>query len=569
MFSVTNITKRYGDVDVLKGISFDVGVCQKVALVGSNGVGKTTLLSIIAGLEEPDSGKVSISSDALLGYLPQQIKVDVSCTIAEYLGDVTGYDQLVSEMSSIEMDLTKKPENAELLQQYGRLQEKFERIDGYDFDARAKATLGGLGLDDVDVQRRLSDLSSGQRSKVALAGVLLLGRDILLFDEPTNNLDMPALIWLEHFLRETSATVIIVSHDRRLLDKIADKVFEINWFSREIREFGGTYTNFLQEKEREFAHDLKGFDEHVAEVKRLRKAQTDKSVWAAKSAAGGAKRDNDKYLRGRQKDRAKGVARSSKALEKRILQKGEVDVPQKKERPDMTIDAPSRTGRNFLVDVQAAIVKLDKQFSLGPFDFEIKPKERIAIMGSNGVGKTTLLQVLAGKLKLSSGNMDVALNLQIGVFDQEHEILQRDLKVKDAFMELADVSSENAGYILSKLGLVGSGTLKKLVNQLSPGERARVILASFVARQTELLLLDEPTNHLDIEAAEELETALSSYDGALVVISHDRYFLEKVGFDRFVVVEDGLVRSIKNVSSYLQQIARKVRKFQYHAPNGK
>ena len=308
MFTLKHICKSYGTLNVLSDISFSLTNGQKVALVGSNGVGKSTLLKIIAGIEKPDSGSIEFPNDVSIGYLPQEIDISQNNTIEKYLKGITGLEELEEKMQELESNLT----DPKKLDEYSNLQSIYTHLDGYVFEHRMEIILKGFGLTDITPNTSLKYLSGGQKNKVALAGILLKGVDILLLDEPTNNLDLPALIWLENSLLKSKAICLIVSHDRRFLDKVTSKVFEIEWYSRQIISYTGTYTNYLEIKEKQLQEQKKLYSLQQEEIKRLKESARQKKEWGKKGAKQDVS-DHDKYSRGVQRDRAAKSSKTARA----------------------------------------------------------------------------------------------------------------------------------------------------------------------------------------------------------------------------------------------------------------
>src|ERR1035437_5915453 len=316
MIKVQDIQKSYGSKNVLSNVSFSLGRGQKVALVGHNGTGKTTLLKILAGLEDQDAGSINIASHACIGYLPQDTSLSENKTVMGYLRQVSGIDVLEKEMESLSAEL----DNAEKVKRYSEVQSTYEHLDGYSFVHRAKVILSGFGLDNIELDRSLSNLSSGQKSKVVLTGILLKGVDLLLLDEPTNNLDLPALIWLEDFLQKSEASCIIVSHDRRFLDKIVRKIFELDWHTHTITITGGKYSDYLEMITKRISGQKEKYRLQQEEIDRLNESVREKKAAAIRGSHWSPK-DNDKFLRGFKRDKATKSAKVAKTIEKRIDRK--------------------------------------------------------------------------------------------------------------------------------------------------------------------------------------------------------------------------------------------------------
>lgn len=555
MITVKEINKSYGTQAVLTDVSFSIGAGQKVALVGANGVGKSTLLRLIAGLELADSGVVEVLRGACLGYLPQDADASDTETIEAYLRRTSGIALIEERMKTLQKKLTD-PRSQE---EYSGLEEQYVRMDGYAFSHRMGAVLGGFGLADISPSRSLATLSGGERSKVALSAILLKGVDVLLLDEPTNNLDLPALIWLEEFLRESKATCVIVSHDRRFLDRIVSKVFEIDWHSRQVVVHRGGYSDYLEFKAKELRRMKAAYAAQQDEIKRLEQTVHEKKRWAG-SGAKQKVTDNDKFLQGVMRDRAAKSAKRAKAVESRLEQMEKIEKPR--ERPPLEIPLEPQRG------VAAQGIRLEKVvagydgFRIGPITLDIPYGSRMGIMGVNGSGKSTLLKTITGELEPCAGKIVVGSSLIIGNLMQSHEDLGRATTLAQYLMDEAGaegLSEQKMYFLLRRFGFE-SEEARKPIRNLSPGGRARLIVAGFALRGANVLVLDEPTNHLDIEAIEALEEVLETYTGSVILVSHDRYFLERAHLTETLVMEKGNLRRMPSYESYVTAATAEAKK---------
>jgi ATP-binding cassette subfamily F protein 3 len=518
------IHKAYGTITVLDDISFSLERRQKAGLIGYNGTGKTTLLKILAGLIEPDSGEVTVRKGAVIGYMPQDTSLVSDETIRDYVRRVSGISELEEQMEKSEEAMVE-----------------YERRDGYTFYHRLDVMLAGFGLADVSSDRPINSLSSGQKSKVFMAGVLLSDPDILLLDEPTNNLDLPALIWLEDFLQRADAACIIVSHDRLFLDRIVRKIFEIDWHTRTLNITSGRYSDYLARKEKEMARQWREHEAQQEEIKRLEE-QARKKKQEALSGSRYMGTDNDKFLRGFKRDRAGKSGKQAKAIEKRIEQMEIVEKPVERDvfRIHLQPTKPEGTRDITLTDVVAGYA--DDGFKVGPVSLSVPYGSRVVILGLNGTGKTTLLKTLSGELPALSGSVSRGNALVIGNLTQEHDNLPREESIKDFLTRRAGIQVQEAYALAVKFGFKAA-EIDKPISALSPGGRARLLFALFSALSANALILDEPTNHLDLEALEALEEAVAHYEGTIVLVSHDRRFLEKFHpTDTYVLSEGNLSR---------------------------
>ncbi len=553
MLKVKDIYKSYGSLNVLSSVSFFLEQGQKVALVGPNGVGKTTLLRILAGLEESDAGKIEISKNARIGYLSQDTSLVGKETIIDYLRRTTGIDLLEKKME----ELLPNIDDPTIAHKYYDAQEQYQHLDGYSFSHRAEVILSGFGLDGVGIDRNLSELSSGQKNKVALTGILLRGVDLLLLDEPTNNLDLPALIWLEDFLQKSEAACIIISHDRRFLDRVVKKIFELDWRSKTLAITGGTYTDYLEMKIKNLRRAKEEYRIQQEEIKRLSEQAREKRADAQKGARW-AGTDNDTFLRGFKRDRAGKSGRTAKAIEKRIDQMEKKEKPVERDPFEISLEAEKNPG-TLNIRLNNVITVYPNGFGIGPISLEVRYGNRVGIMGLNGSGKSTLLKTITGQLDPLSGTVEIGSGIKIGNMMQEHETLPKEQSLLTFLREKTELSEQHSYAKLAKFGF-DERQVKQLIGTLSPGGRARLLLAYFSALSVNVLILDEPTNHLDIEAMEALEETLKSYDGTIFLVSHDRYFLEKTNPDFTYVLSDGMLTGISDYREYVVFAEERARK---------
>lgn len=536
------IHKAYGTITVLEDISFSLEKGQKVGLIGYNGTGKTTLFKILAGLVEPDSGKVTVRKGSVIGYMPQDTSLVSDETIRDYLHRVSG-------IGALEEYLDKSPEALA----------KYEHRDGYAFDHRVDVMLAGFGLRDVSGDRPINSLSSGQKSKVFMAGVLLSDPDVLLLDEPTNNLDLPALVWLEDFLMRSDAACIIVSHDRLFLDRVVRKIFEIDWHTRTLNITSGRYSNYLVRKEKESARQWAKHEAQQEEIKRLTE-QARKKKAKAISGSRYMGTDSDKFLRGFKRDRASKSGKQAKAIEKRIEQMEIIEKPIERDvfRIHLRPTKPEGSRDIALTDVVTGYA--DDGFKVGPISVTIPYGSRVVILGLNGTGKSTLLKTISGELELLNGRVIRGNALVIGNLMQEHDNLPRGESIKDFLMRrVAGIAVQDAYALAVKFGFKAT-EINKEIAALSPGGRARLLFALFSALSANVLLLDEPTNHLDLEALEALEEAVAHYEGTIVLVSHDRYFLERFRPTDTYVLADGKLARQESFEAYAANAEREAKR---------
>lgn len=553
MIRAKELQKSYGSLTVLSDVSFSLGRGQKVALVGNNGTGKTTLLKIIAGLEEFDAGTLEIARDTCIGYLPQDTSLSGDGTVSAYLRQVAGIDVLEKEIEELSTNLNDPATTV----RYGEVREKYEHLDGYAFDRRMEVMLSGFELNDIGLEHMLSNLSSGQKSKVALAGILLKGVDLLLLDEPTNNLDLPALIWLEDFLQKSGAACIVVSHDRRFLDRVVRKIFEIDWYTHTLNITGGTYSDYLEMAAKRIVRQKEEYRLQQEEIERLNDRARQKRIDADRGARWMGT-DNDKFLRGFKRDQAGKSSRVAKSLEKRIEQMDKIEKPVERDPFEISLEAETVSGTlNIrLINVVAGYAD---GFRVGPVSFEVGYGDRVGIMGLNGSGKSTLLKTITGQLLPLSGKIEIGSGIKIGNMMQEHETLPRDHTLLDFLTERAHLKERDSYSTLSRFGF-DERQVRLPINTLSPGGRARFLLALFSAQSVNMLVLDEPTNHLDLEALGALEETISTYRGTVLLVSHDRYFLEKSLLDITYILSKGTFTRILDYKVYVKSSEERAQK---------
>jgi ATPase subunit of ABC transporter with duplicated ATPase domains len=514
-----DISKSFAAVKVLDRVSLVVSAGDRVGIVGPNGIGKSTLLRVLAGLEQPDGGQ--IVRTGAVGYLPQEPEARPGETVRDYLARRTGVGAAEREMDGLAARLGTEPEHATA---YMEALERFLALGGEDFEARVGAVLSEVGLGRRSA-REVSSLSGGEAARAALAAILLARFDVFLLDEPTNNLDFAGLDRLEGFLGQLPAGVVLVSHDRAFLDRTIDRVVEIEAETRRVHEYAGTWTEYEASRERARAQHEAAYADYVDEKKRystllaVRRQEAHLLGGERKLArqTGGSDRRPTNALRGK-------VNQARNHLER--LE--EVEKPWTPWRLELEFASAAPTG--IIAELAGAVVELGS-FTLGPVDLELHWADRLAVVGRNGSGKTTLIRALLGELPLARGTRRIGPAVAFGELNQARDLFGGVL-LSD-FTELSGLTPTDARTRLAKFAL-GADDVERAAPHLSPGERTRAALALLTARGVNCLILDEPTNHLDLEAIEELETALETYTGCLIVVTHDRRFLERLAVNRTI-----------------------------------
>lgn len=527
LISVSNLTKSFGARVLLDGVSFHINERERVALIGDNGSGKTTLLKIILGEEEPDSGSVNRDSTVRIGYLPQEVDLpDTAQMLYAVMGITPELLDLAIQIREIETyinDSGNMPDEL-LSARYSELSHTFDTFRGFDLQIEAQVILKGLGFNESDLYKPIQELSGGQKTRAALARLLLLSPDILLLDEPTNHLDISAREWLQSYLRERYAgAAIIVSHDRYFLDHIVTRVIEIE--DQTTYCYNGNYSQFAEKKRAVTEERLKSYMLQQKEIARLEKA-----IQTLFSDRKFKRRDSKE----KQLDRIKKTApvHSQKTISANFA-------------------SAARTGRDVLKIRELSMSYPGKTLFRG-LNLIIERGKKIGIVGPNGSGKTTLLKILSGQVDADEGSFTFGLNVEPTYFAQEFDHLVPNRTVLEELLDDADITTAEARDLLAKFLFIGNDAFKQ-VHTLSGGEMCRLALAKIIAGSPNLLLLDEPTNHLDIRSRESLERALRTYDGTILVASHDRYLLDAICTD-ILEIKDGKWKSFAgNYTEYLER----------------
>ena len=557
MLKVTDLAKRFPDGPVLERVSFVLNDGEKAGLVGPNGSGKSTLLRILAGRLRPTSGSVVLGRGDRIGYQEQALADDLHLTLAEALA--AAQPELVAARAELERqaeamaDPAATPaERERAIAAYGLAAERFEGLGGYELEHRAAAVRAGLGLDAIDPDRPVATLSGGQKTRLALARLLLAEPTILLLDEPTNYLDLPALLWLEEFVAESRCAAIIVSHDRRFLDRTVTSIFELDPDTHTLTRYPGTYSVYAAAKRRE---EEKYAARYQDQVERIEAAEREIRSLKGKAAATEGSTIHFHYRKV-----AKGVARRAKVQERRLERflAGEERLERPEEPKRLYLEdllASALPDGRLAVAAEGLRVAYGENVVLHDVSLALHGGERLALVGPNGSGKSTLLRALAGLLP-AGGTIRLGEGVRLGYLPQEHIVTGAagERSLLQTFRADVVMHEDEARAFLDKF-LFSGETVYRRVADLSYGERARLALAQLVVSGANVLLLDEPTSHLDLPALERIEAVLAEYPGALLVASHDRYFLDAIGVTGYLRLEDGRVQQLLDLDSYEALVA--------------
>lgn len=531
ILSCQNITKSFGGDVVIKHASFHIEEHEKAAIVGINGAGKSTLLKMIVGELEPDEGIIAVSKDKTVGYLAQNEVIDSTRTIYEEVlsakQPVIDMEQEIRQMEG-RMDKVPEQELEAFMEKYERLVHQFELADGYTYRSEVTGVLIGLGFSEADFSKTQAELSGGQKTRAALCRLLVTKPDLLLLDEPTNHLDMESIGWLENYLLNYKGAVLIVSHDRYFMDKIVSKVIEV--FKHQANSYTGNYTAYAQKKAQVRAAELRAYYNQQQEIKhqeeviaKLKSFNREKSIKRAES--------REKLLDKMQR------------LDKPVDELTEIHLRL----------TPSVTSGNDVIRVERLAKSFDGKKLFEQVDFSIFRGERVALIGNNGTGKTTILKILNEMLPADAGEITLGTNVQIGYYDQEHQVLhpQKTLfeEISDDYPHLTNTQIRN---VLAAFLFTNDDVFKR-IGDLSGGERGRVSLAKLMLSEANFLILDEPTNHLDITSKEILENALVHYEGTVFFVSHDRYFINRTATRILDLHEQQVFNYIGNYDYYLEK----------------
>jgi ATPase subunit of ABC transporter with duplicated ATPase domains len=535
------LAAAHGDRVLFSGLDLVVGPGDVIGLVGANGAGKSTLLRLLVGVETADTGTVTVSPPgATIGYLPQEPDRRPGETMRQFLARRAGVAAAQEEMQSAADALAAGDSGAD--EDYSSGLERWLALGGADLDERAGAVLAGLGLA-VDLDYEMTGLSGGQAARAGLASLLLSRYDVFLLDEPTNDLDLDGLARLEEFVAGLRSGIVLVSHDREFLARTVTGVVELDLAQQQVTTYGGGYAAYLAEREVARRHARADYDDYAGTRASLQDRARSQRAWMEKGVRNARRKqpDNDKIGRKFRTEATEKQAAKARQTERLIERLDVVDEPRKEWDLRMEIAAAPRAGA-IVATLRGAVVRRGS-FTLGPVNLQIDWADRVAMTGPNGSGKTTLLDALLGRTALDEGHSALGPGVVVGEVDQARGLFLGGEPLIDAFRTaVPGMMPADARTLLAKFGLRADHVLRP-ADTLSPGERTRAALALLQARGVNLLVLDEPTNHLDLPAIEQLESALESYPGTLLLVTHDRRMLETVTTNRRIDMADGRITS--------------------------
>ncbi|EJS63665.1 ABC transporter ATP-binding protein [Bacillus cereus] len=540
--SVNNVTKSFGGNIIFENISLEIKNGERVGLVGRNGSGKTTIFQLLTGMESLDAGTIHMKKGTRIGHVAQIPRFDEEMTVYDVLSSAFKAEkELEQEMHVLEKNMAEEQEPSalqKLMERYGVIQEKFTFLGGYEIEANITKVANGLQVTEL-FPRSFMELSGGEQTKISLAYMLLQKPDLLLLDEPTNHLDLFAVEWLEQFLKEYTGTVMVISHDRYFLDEVVTKIFDLE--DGEIHVYHTNYSQFVAEKEERLLQEFQAYQEQQKKIKKMKEAIKRLREWANQA------NPPNEGLHKRARNMERALERIEK-LKRPILERKQMGLQ---------FEGQERSGKDVVVMKEVSKGFADRSL-FEHANLHVRFQERAAIVGRNGTGKTTLLKLLLEEIEPDAGEIRIGSSVKIGYLSQ-HAYGNMKSNVLEAFRECVAVTEGEARHILAKFLFYGPAVFKK-VTQLSGGEKMRLRLAQLMYQDINFLILDEPTNHLDIESREVLEEALEQYNGTILAVSHDRYFLNKLFEKTYWIDERKLFEFAGNYAWARQKWEEKVEK---------
>lgn len=536
LLQANNVMRRFGADVLFHDINLQIQEHGRTALVGRNGAGKTTLLKMIAGITSPDEGTISKSKDLTIGYLAQDQGLDSQNSIWAELDLVFApLHKMEKQIHQLENQLASlDPATKEFqltTEKYSQLQSAFKKQGGFEYESRMRGILKGFGFEEADYQTAINSLSGGQKTKLALAKILLQSPDLLILDEPTNHLDMNVLAWLEDYLKSYQGALLVVSHDRYFLDRVVSDIYDLD--NHTLRHYTGNYTQFMQHKQEWLTAKWKHYEQQQKKIAKLEDFVNRNIVRAS-------------------------TTKRAQARRKQLEKMDRMDRPETDDRSIHFHFHSDKDSGNEVLDVDRAVVGYNDQKLAGPLSFSVRKPQRVGIIGPNGIGKSTLLKSILDRIPLISGSIKLGANLQIGYYDQEQQQLHPEKSVlNEVWDDHSNVPEKDIRSLLGSFLFVGDDVYK-LVHDLSGGEKARLELTKLSFKPINFLILDEPTNHLDIDSREVLENAINEFSGTVLFISHDRYFINQVATDVLDMSATGIKHYEGDYDDYLEAVNKEL-----------
>lgn len=536
LLQANNVMRRFGADVLFHDINLQIQGHGRTALVGRNGAGKTTLLKMIAGITSPDEGTISKSKDLTIGYLAQDQGLDSQNSIWAELDLVFApLHKMEKQIHQLEDQLASlDPATKEFqltTEKYSQLQAEFKKRGGFEYESRMRGILKGFGFGEADYQTAINSLSGGQKTKLALAKILLQSPDLLILDEPTNHLDMNVLAWLEDYLKSYQGALLVVSHDRYFLDRVVSDIYDLD--NHTLRHYTGNYTQFMQHKQEWLTAEWKHYEQQQKKIAKLEDFVNRNIVRAS-------------------------TTKRAQARRKQLEKMERLDRPETDDRSIHFHFHSDKDSGNEVLDVDHAVVGYNDQKLAGPLSFSVRKPQRVGIIGPNGIGKSTLLKSILDRIPLISGSIKLGANLQIGYYDQEQQQLHPEKSVlNEVWDDHPNIPEKDIRSLLGSFLFVGDDVYK-LVHDPSGGEKARLELTKLSFKPINFLILDEPTNHLDIDSREVLENVINEFPGTVLFISHDRYFINQVATDVLDMSATGIKHYEGDYDDYLEAVNKEL-----------
>lgn len=535
LLQVQQVARYFGADTLFENVSLDVSDNSRIALVGRNGVGKSTLLKMIIGNESPDAGRITKKKGLTIGYLAQNTGLESDKTI--YAEMLSVFERLqIMEKNLHEMEAKIADPGADhsssaysqLLNQYDQLLHDFEEQNGYGYEAEVRSVLHGFHFEQEDYDRKISSLSGGQKTRLALAKLLLEQRDLLILDEPTNHLDIDTLTWLEGYVQNYKGALLIVSHDRYFLDRIVNEVYEISHHHSSY--YKGNYSAYIDQKAERLRQDWKNYEKQQAEISKLEDFVNKNLVRAS-------------------------TTKRAQSRRKQLEKMERLERPEGDEKgPHFKFTADSQSG-NIVLTVKDAAIGYDGRIISSPINIDLRKNQVMAIVGPNGIGKSTLLKSVLGQIPFVKGSSEFGTNVKVGYYDQEqHNLHDKKTVLNELWDDHPTTPEKDIRSILGSFLFIGDD-VSKVVHNLSGGEKARLLLTKLAMKHDNFLILDEPTNHLDIDSKEVLENAVMDFNGTVLFVSHDRYFINKVATCVLEIAPQGSTLYLGDYDYYLEKKA--------------